>query len=299
MDTSIRTIETRGTPEQLFVQKYRAQRPMSLYSYWKPCNCGGCPGNQIHNDHIISIQDGKAMDVTKVAAYVGMEVARDLVECRKSHNTIDTDPIYCDGWHRCEQFQDHRSIDEFFTGLQNLLKTLPPVIIGCEAAFSTRSYEKCLRGFVERTAWDPEWTHIGCLKPCPKCKGKITTPSVNISLALYVSVLCAWESAREVVDLPLEIFEEKVIDSSTSTIRKMLTALDSCEAWLICPCPEREAEWGKESANAPIYSCRWIPLVQSGDWAHTTFVESIQAADVITGTARAACQRVMKRVLGL
>lgn len=69
--------------------------------------CPGCRGTGYR-----PLRDG-----LNLAAYLGDAAIRALIKCPKPHATAGTAMIYWEGFHYEEQFQDHRELSDFASGL--------------------------------------------------------------------------------------------------------------------------------------------------------------------------------------
>ena len=273
MDNSLRNAERSGDPVALLRERCRAGVPVRLLR--ERCDkhkvrgdcCGKyttTPAKPCHSPTWAAPAFEAALNL---AAYVGMAEARGAIGLDALYALspkIPTDP-------------SDLGLGLWLTGLTRCAKALPPLTVE-GVACGDRHTNTIMR--------DARVIHR-----CPTCKGT-GTRSIEIPASRYVLTLCAWAAAREVLPKCAGCGGKPTRGGLCADHYAASLALDACEAWLCCPCPEREAAL-KQVLHGE------LGFVGHGrpEWLSTDPKRAIQAADALTGTARQACVEAVRLTL--
>ena len=246
-DLAIRRAEVSGDRETLFRLRFRAGQGMPITLSGEPC-------------HTVTVEDAGPVAFAKLRAFLGCEVARELVFGKSMPNHSAPRDVL-------RLYSPPKGLPQWLQALSRLAAALPAVVVSGVAC------EMCAT--IAATA-------------CPECNGT-GKRDLRVPFDQYLLVVGAVEAGRGAQVKSCFEHDPECTRTRCTPIRK---PLDAAEAWTACPCPSRENAWAAllEGPELP----PWAPRAVMGSEA-----AEIQAADTLTGTARADVQRAGLRVVGL
>ena len=274
MEVDLRRAEVSGDRETLLRLRFRAGRGVPITLGGEPC-------------HTATVDDADPVAFARVRAFLGCEVARELVFGKSMPNHSAPRDVL-------RLYSPPKGLPQWLQALSRLAAALPDVVVSGVACENCGPLAPGLGAFRTEIG---DWGYSEC-EPC-NGTGK---RDLRVPFAQYLLVVGAVEAGRgawqkEYVRPAMGLFEtctcphQRRPHWNSCPVRK---ALGAAEAWTVCPCPTRRTEWARltNAQDLPV----WVPH----EWdTRAPAGVSIRAADTLTGTARADVQRAGLRLLPL
>ena len=253
-DLAIRRAEVSGDRETLFRLRFRAGRGMPITLSGEPC-------------HTVTVEDAGPVAFAKLRAFLGCEVARELVFGKSMPNHSAPRDVL-------RLYSPPKGLPQWLQALSRLAAALPAVVVSGVAC------EMCAT--IAATA-------------CPECNGT-GKRDLRVPFDQYLLVVGAVEAGRGAQVKSCFEHDPECTRTRCTPIRKLL---DAAEAWAVCPCPSRRESLREDSTRLGgvrmFYDA--CHLYAIGDFDQAAICMAL--ADTLTGTARADMQRAGLRVVSL
>ena len=265
-DLAIRRAEVSGDRETLFRLRFRAGRkiPIQLEG-GEPC-------------HTVTVEDADPVAFAKLRAFLGCEVARELVFGKSMPNHSAPRDVL-------RLYSPPKGLPQWLQALSRLAAALPAVVVSGVAC------EMCAT--IAATA-------------CPECNGT-GKRDLRVPFDQYLLVVGAVEAGRgafaqrRFVTACSGDWDGEPGGCKNLTCQRCppKIALDAAEAWTVCPCHSRRESLREDSTRLGgvrmFYDA--CHLYAIGDFDQAAICMAL--ADTLTGTARADMQRAGLRVVSL